>query len=332
MNVSRFSKLIRHKAVRFVAIFACSVLILLTVHAEIVDTRGNDFYLYGVAKSTAWLLNLIGDSAEVIGSPRSFPRREAYVRASLEAWQTGEDAPAPEEYQGIEASPLTPWEKWRYSAVSQRRDLDQLLKEWKEKSDQWKSDPLNGPNVQKMKTRIRLLQSRDLGPTVTFVLRRGLTSRMAEIRRGIAKAYQDTQLTEEERSARVERDRERLRELEEKRAQLAETAPEAMKDKAFAFVVVPDCGAIPTMVIFIAAVLAFPARWWKKLAGIGVGLPFLYIVNTLRLTILATIGAWDNGGAVFKFAHEYVWQGVYIIFVVVAWLAWVELLVRRKKN
>ncbi|MCX6034245.1 MAG: archaeosortase/exosortase family protein, partial [Chloroflexi bacterium] len=90
-------------------------------------------------------------------------------------------------------------------------------------------------------------------------------------------------------------------------------------------------GPIPTMVIFVAAAVAFPTRWWKKLLAAALGVPFLYLVNALRLTVLAVIGAWDHGGAVFKFTHEYIWQGIYIIFVVVVWLAWVELLARRRR-
>jgi exosortase/archaeosortase family protein len=62
----------------------------------------------------------------------------------------------------------------------------------------------------------------------------------------------------------------------------------------------------------------------------AVGIPLLYGINTLRLTVLAVIGAWDRGGAIFKFAHEYVWQGIYIIFVVIVWLGWVELLVKAR--
>ena len=107
-------------------------------------------------------------------------------------------------------------------------------------------------------------------------------------------------------------------------------APGQRKEMVFSFIVIPDCGAVQSMAIFFAAILAFPARWWKRLAGIVVGVPILYWVNAFRLAILAVIGAYDNGGQWFKFAHEYVWQGIYIVFVVALWMGWVEILVKRR--
>jgi exosortase/archaeosortase family protein len=100
----------------------------------------------------------------------------------------------------------------------------------------------------------------------------------------------------------------------------------------FRFSVVPDCGAIPSMSIFFSAVLGFPVRWRKRLVGILLGMPALYVVNVLRLACLAFIGAWTDGGKWFVFAHEYVWQGIYLVFVVGIWLLWMELIVRARRN
>ncbi|MCL4219007.1 MAG: exosortase H, partial [Candidatus Hydrogenedentes bacterium] len=68
----------------------------------------------------------------------------------------------------------------------------------------------------------------------------------------------------------------------------------------------------------------------KRLLGIMLGVPALYIINILRLTCLALLGAWDDGGEWFDFAHHYVWQGIYLVFVVGIWLLWVEFSGRRK--
>ena len=100
----------------------------------------------------------------------------------------------------------------------------------------------------------------------------------------------------------------------------------------FRFRVVPDCGAIPSTAIFCAAILAFPTRWWRKLFGIAIGVPILYGVNIFRLTCLGVVGAYTNGGQWFDFAHKFVWQGLYIVFVVAVWMAWVEFVVRRKES
>lgn len=94
---------------------------------------------------------------------------------------------------------------------------------------------------------------------------------------------------------------------------------------AFTFIVVPSCGAIEIMVIFFAAVIAFPATWRHRAWGLALGLPLMYLVNIFRLACLACLGALDQGGEWFTFVHEYVWQAVYVIFVVLVWMAWVEL-------
>ena len=68
----------------------------------------------------------------------------------------------------------------------------------------------------------------------------------------------------------------------------------------------------------------------KKGRVVGVGL--LYGVNVSRLTMMAMIGAADNtvGSRWFNFAHEYVWQGIFIIFVVAVWMAWIEFIVKAR--
>jgi exosortase/archaeosortase family protein len=225
---------------------------------------------------------------------------------------------------------LTPWETWEYSAASERHELAELLKKWNDGGVVWQSDPFSQAEVQKVRARITTLENRDRGPTVTFVLREGLSSKLTEARQALMQAQTDKGLNETDRGAKVEEAKARMADLESKKKSAAEADPKSIEDLSFSFVVVPDCGAIPTMVIFLAAVLAFPTQWWRKLLGMLVGVPALFFINTLRLTVLAVIGAWNHGGPIFKFAQEYVWQGIYIIFVVVVWLVWVELLVKRK--
>ena len=74
--------------------------------------------------------------------------------------------------------------------------------------------------------------------------------------------------------------------------------------------------------------LAFPTRWWKRFVGIAAGVPLLYAINVVRLVCLGLIGAYDETQEIFDFAHHYVWQGIYIIFVVAIWMVWVEVLVK----
>lgn len=166
----------------------------------------------------------------------------------------------------------------------------------------------------------------DMGPHVEFVLRADLPRQIRNAERELA-ALRARENPPEDRIAAVQ---ERIADL---RAELAEKeeageAAAAERERAFHFAVVPDCGAIPTMVIFFAAVIAFPAPWWKRGAGVLLGLPILYAVNVFRLACLGVLGAYTGPGEIFDFAHHYVWQGVYIIFVVAVWLLWMEFIVK----
>ena len=106
------------------------------------------------------------------------------------------------------------------------------------------------------------------------------------------------------------------------------------RDVQFQFQLVPDCGAIPSISIFIAAVVAFPTLVRHRVIGVFAGTALLYAINVSRLSTLAYIGAIDDspGSKWFNFIHEYVWQGIFIVFVVAVWMAWIELVVRVRRS
>lgn len=166
-----------------------------------------------------------------------------------------------------------------------------------------------------------------LGPRVDYV-------REPSAWRALQWARQELAELEEEGGADPEKVaalEERIEELEAQRDAERESDQRALPEAMFIFVVIPDCGAIPTMVIYLAAVVAFPARWWKRVAGILAGLPILYGVNVFRLACLGIIGSYTGPGEQFDFYHEYVWQGLYILFVVALWLIWMEVLVKGRR-
>ncbi len=236
-NASRKPRATR--TLRFVVVFIAAVLALLTAYRFVIETELKGAYLFQVARHSAWLLDLAGDSAEA------------------------QDLPG--------------------------------------------------------------------GPFVRFVLKPGL----------------DTRLRDLERELRVKRSQgggaglstEALDTLQSEVAGVREQRQAALADEKlrhtvsgyqFSYWVVPECGAIEVMAIFLAAVIAFPTPWWKRMLGVFAGLPILYLINIFRLACLAIIGALNASGKWFKFAHEYVWQSVYVVFVVAVWLAWVEFIVKRK--
>jgi len=203
---------------------------------------------------------------------------------------------------------------------------------------QGKTEAELGVTQELMEAKMALLElsARDRGPLVCFVLTAGSDRLLADAQRNLQQAQAASQGQKTPEIEALEAKVQALRDQVAKRRESAKAAREANQEPPapdgaqFNFVVIPDCGAIPSMAIFVAAVLAFPAAWWRRLLGILIGVPILYWVNAFRLAFLGVLGAWDAGGPIFKFTHEYIWQGIYIIFVVAVWIGWVEFLVRRR--
>ena len=168
------------------------------------------------------------------------------------------------------------------------------------------------------------------GPRVRFVLTAGLREQIEELEGQLLDRGKVLDRQSTTRSAKTLRaELESLRQ----RQQSALTDPEKRKDvlgDRFTFIIVPECGAIEVMAIFLAAVLAFPTGAWKRITGAIVGIPVLYCVNIVRLACLGYIGAVDTTREWFNFTHEYIWQTVYVVFVVAVWLLWVEYVVKRR--
>lgn len=171
-------------------------------------------------------------------------------------------------------------------------------------------------------------RAREEGPRITFVYRAGSIGQIAELQQQRAEIQNNASLGEAVRQERLATADTRLQALHAAAAK----DPNAERDIAFVFRVVADCGAIPSMAIFVSAVLAFPAAWRKRLLGVLIGIPVLYAINLFRLSCLAGLGAFTGSGPLFDFAHHYVWQGIYIVFVVAVWLLWVEFVVREKPS
>ncbi len=291
------SRAVRRRTITFLLIFLSSVSLLLVGYQFVVNSSFNRFYLFQVAKHTSWALALVGDSSEL--ESRRFTMDTAKARETLEAWELGEPTPTvftPERYGGAE---ISAWESWYYRSRLMQESGDFTL-------------------------------HRD-GPLVRFLQHSSYQRRIQELNSAIVSTQRAKDVAEDAKASRVSELEAQVAALKAERDALPKDEKGQPVDphREFNFRVVSECGAIEAMAIFFSAVLAFPTRWWRRLAGILLGIPLLYGVNILRLTCLGYIGALDSGGEIFSFAHEYVWQGLYIIFVVAIWLLWVELLVRR---
>jgi len=90
--------------------------------------------------------------------------------------------------------------------------------------------------------------------------------------------------------------------------------------------IIDECTAMFGSIVYISCVLAYPTDIQKKAIGIVLGIPCLYIINMVRLVILAFVGVLIPG--LFEFVHTYLWQTIFIVFVIVVWLIWVDKVVK----
>jgi archaeosortase B (VPXXXP-CTERM-specific) len=88
----------------------------------------------------------------------------------------------------------------------------------------------------------------------------------------------------------------------------------------FTLDIIPACTGLFVLGAFLSAVIAFPARWRGKLAGLALGVGAICVTNIVRLITLFYVGAyWPR---YFDYAHLVVWQTLVIAISVLLWLAW----------
>jgi archaeosortase B (VPXXXP-CTERM-specific) len=98
----------------------------------------------------------------------------------------------------------------------------------------------------------------------------------------------------------------------------------------FSMEVVGECTGLYEMLIFLAAMISYPANYKKKLIGAGMGLPLLYVINIIRMVFIAIIGNWSPKS--FDFMHMYFWQVAMILIIVSVWVLWIEKVVHYQKS
>jgi len=98
----------------------------------------------------------------------------------------------------------------------------------------------------------------------------------------------------------------------------------------FSIEVVGECTGLYEMLIFLAAMIAYPAGWRKKIIGAGLGIPLLYVINIVRMVFVTALGSWSPG--TFEFMHLYFWQVAMILIIVAVWVLWIEKVVHRERK
>ncbi len=93
-----------------------------------------------------------------------------------------------------------------------------------------------------------------------------------------------------------------------------------IRSPRFAVNIRNGCNGVEAMLIFLAAVLAFPASWKSRLIGLGLGIVIIQIVNLIRVVALFLTGAYLP--RFFDTSHTVIWQTLVILTGVLLWVFW----------
>lgn len=95
---------------------------------------------------------------------------------------------------------------------------------------------------------------------------------------------------------------------------------------SFAVQMKDGCNASNVTLLLWAAMLAFPAGWRARLAGLAVGTLAIHSVNIVRFISLFYIGQFS--ASLFEFAHVYLWEFLLMVDVLIVFRLWVMWLSR----
>ncbi|MCJ7457536.1 MAG: exosortase H [candidate division Zixibacteria bacterium] len=99
--------------------------------------------------------------------------------------------------------------------------------------------------------------------------------------------------------------------------------------KNFSVEIIAECTGLYEIFIFLAAMLAYPASFKKKLWGVFLGIPFIFLVNILRMVVITVVSNYRPSA--FEFMHLYFWQVALILILLSAWILWIEKIVKSER-
>ena len=91
----------------------------------------------------------------------------------------------------------------------------------------------------------------------------------------------------------------------------------------FAVSIQAGCNGIEATIVLVSAMVAFPASWKHRLAGIAIGFAAVQALNVVRVVSLFYLGQWSTPA--FEWAHLYLWQALIMLDVLAVTLVWMRL-------
>ena len=88
------------------------------------------------------------------------------------------------------------------------------------------------------------------------------------------------------------------------------------------------CAGVEAMMIFAAALLAFPSTWSRRLTGLLAGILAILAFNVLRLVNLLLVAV--RFPEHLELFHIYIWQTLIVVLAFATFLAWGTLFANRR--
>lgn len=93
----------------------------------------------------------------------------------------------------------------------------------------------------------------------------------------------------------------------------------------FGVAIRPGCNGVEAVIIFFAAIFAFPTHaWLHKLLGLLIGIITIQVLNLIRIISLFYLGQWNQ--TAFDWAHHYIWEVLIMLDVLIVFLIWIRTL------
>ncbi|MFN2442272.1 MAG: exosortase H [Thermoanaerobaculia bacterium] len=93
-----------------------------------------------------------------------------------------------------------------------------------------------------------------------------------------------------------------------------------LRSATFAVDIKNGCNGLEAVLLLVAAILAFPAGWKQKLAGIVAGIALIEGINLVRVASLYILGR--DYPHLFETFHVTIWQGVIFLLTIAMFVYW----------
>jgi len=83
------------------------------------------------------------------------------------------------------------------------------------------------------------------------------------------------------------------------------------------------CDGITPMILYSAAILAFPIHFKFKWQGVVYGMFTLIVLNIIRIVSLYFVGKYGSQ-SFFEFMHEDFWSILFLVIALLLWIKWMQ--------